>query len=303
MKMASAIIEINSCKNNCVFCNPFAKKRHLSEEEVKNLEYYFLGQAMELSKSGYRALEISGGDPIEYRSIDKLIALLKKDLKFKYVVLSTHGRDLSDVGLVRRLKKAGLDELRIPIYGSSAKIHDAVTNKRGSFFETTTGIKNVLKYAPKIKMTLRTLLLKLNYRDIVNIFKFSEKYSSSFMISIPCSGRLVPLKRFAVDFKIARPYLLSLLKTAEASKSELSVHDIPYCVFGEFHENILMTGAPNMAKCYCVPKPYRTKKHNLPSYRVKEKMKMCGKCRAVNICDGFYRDYIETFKPNYLRPL
>ena len=65
-----------------------------------------------------------------------------------------------------QLADAGLDKLRIPIYGSTATIHDSITQVEGSFDETMRGIENIRKHTD-MDLLITTLIMKQNYKDIL----------------------------------------------------------------------------------------------------------------------------------------
>lgn len=301
------IIEINSCKNNCIFCGPNRAKntkRQVSKEELEDIAGHILKQATDLKSKGIREIELSGCDPIEYPKIASFISWLKKDMRFNFVRLSTHGRDLHDVRLVKSLKNVRLDEVRIPLYGSKAVIHNSVTREKNSFGETYAGIKNIKKYAPKINIFITSLIMQQNYKDILKTFLFASRYAHKFLLSIPC----VPPKndggRFIVSFQKIRLDLLKLLYISKKFNCPLTITDIPFCVFGFYRSNIInVTGPPITSSAYSIPLSVRSNIPNLPSYRVKKKLGICHNCKLALKCDGFYNSYINLLKLDYLRPL
>ena len=187
-KKCAIICEINSCRNRCLFCNPtgYRTNRVIDKQELRDIETQLLTQAIGLNKKGYDTVEISGCDPIKYEKIARFITILKSSLNFKTVILSTHGRNLDSIKFVKKIKKSGLDELRIPLYGAKASVHDSITQEKGSFKETLSGIKNVKKYEPLTKITLTTLVMKQNYKSIPDISLLEEIYALECIISIPC---------------------------------------------------------------------------------------------------------------------
>jgi MoaA/NifB/PqqE/SkfB family radical SAM enzyme len=303
------IVEINSCKNRCIFCNPRGSKRAISKDELQRIEAHLLAQAKGLEGRGFKEAEISGCDPIEYERIVPFIGRLKSDMGFARVRLLTHGRDLRRLRLVEELRDAGLGELRIPLYGSTAAIHDSITQEKGSFQDALEGIRNLAEHAPGIRLTITSLIMKQNYEDAVGIFSLASKHSSYILFSIPCVGSLEDGKRFVVSFDEMKPHLrflimASLVRLADEKPPSLKITDIPFCVFGFYRENIIArSGPPVTSEPYSLPERFRSDVPNLPSYRIKSKLAICGRCRFGHLCDGFYDNYTKLLDLSHLSPL
>lgn len=306
MPKSAIIIDLNSCSNNCLFCCPEVRPHKVPYKEIeKDVEVKMLRQAIDLARKGLGDfVEISGSDPVQYKKISNFIRYLKRRLKFKNVMLATHGRDLKDMNLVSELKKSGLGFLRIPLYGSTAEIHDSVTQQKGSFKETVTGLKNLLKAAPKIKIEITSLVMKQNYRDLVNIFDFASGYSGRIKFSVPFIHNFKYASKFAVSYGRMKSRVIELFSHAKKTKKELIIADVPFCVFGFFAKEIInITGPPATSSAYSIPDKYKSNKPNLPSYRVKIKPAQCRNCSLSYLCGGFYKPYIDYFGAPNFKPL
>ena len=128
------------CSLACPFCGGGPKP---SPESLKTQEIIAYKTLQEFKQKGIMMVDISSGDPIEYQHISELIDYMKKE--GFCVQLSTHGVGLADKSLADKIVAAGVDKLRIPIYGSCSEIHDTVVGKKRSFQKTISGIKYVLK--------------------------------------------------------------------------------------------------------------------------------------------------------------
>ena len=299
------LVQINSCSNSCVFCNPERIRTRPTPENLRLIEEDAVRQARELRRRGFNLVEISGSDPIEYPGIVRFVRYLKKDLKFSGVQLSTHGRPLRDAALVKALKGAGCDAVKIPLYGSRPGIHDAVTQEKGSFRQTLQGLENVRRHAPKMLLMVSSLLMRQNYRDARGIYRVASRYAFVVSFSVPCIERSKRGRRFAVSFSAMRPHLLALLKDRKKEgRVRLVIADVPFCVFG-FHQPpiINLSGPPATANTYGMPDAYRSSVDRLLSYRVKIKLPGCARCAVTDRCGGFYQAYTELFKIKNVRPL
>ncbi len=304
-KDCAAVLQLDSCSNSCLFCNPERQRRYVTEKRLKILEMNLLSQVLSLRRQGYhRSIEISGSDPLEYGKIAPFIEYLKTDLGFQSVVLSTHGRLLRDLRLVRELSRAGLDQLRIPLYGSRESIHDSVTQEKGSFQETLKGIRNVRRHAPHIHITVTSLVMKQNYKDALGIFLLACRYASCVYFSVPFIKRMKDAGKFVVSFWEMKPYLQVLLAVSDKTDKPFEIMDVPFCVFGFYRENIRnKTGPPAISASFSIPSQDRSRTSALPAYRIKKKPSFCRTCSLGDRCDGFYVRYLRLFGSKGFTPL
>ena len=137
------ILSNGGCKNSCLFCA--AKMHKTSFETIK-------GEADALLSQGVRKFILAGADAGEYENLVDLVKYLKGH--GCQVELLTHGRPLKDLSLTRALKMAGLEKVRISLYGSTAKIHNSIVQSRevggDAFEETLQGIRN----AAHVRLTI-----------------------------------------------------------------------------------------------------------------------------------------------------
>ncbi len=305
LKKGAVVVQVNACSNSCVFCNPERVRRRPSREELQVIGEDMARQARELRRRRFNLVEISGSDPIEYPGIVSFVRYLKRDLTFTGVQLSTHGRSLHDAALVKALKSAGLDALKIPLYGSRPCVHDAVTQEKGSFRETLEALENVRRHAPKMLVMVSSLIVRQNCRDVRHIYRVASRYAFVVSFSVPCIDRSRPDKRFALSFAAMRPQLLALLKDRKKdNRVRLVIADVPFCVFGFFQPQIInLSGPPATAGTYGMPDAYRSSVERLPTYRVKIKLPACARCAFTDRCGGFYQAYAELFNIKDARPL
>ena len=308
--LSAIVFHIGSCKNSCLFCNPGRKRHQIDKAGMRKMEAEIFAQITNLKKRGFKEIEISGNDPVEYEKLPQFIKWLKEDMAFTRVILATHGRNLKDRKLVKRLKDAGLNILQIPVYGSTAGIHDSVTQEQGSYSETMAGIANMIEIAPEIQITGISLILKQNYTDIVNIQKHLSRFCGFIKFAVPGIAQISYGKNYSVKFSEIKPYLIKLAARTFESAIPFAIMDIPYCVFGFHQLNIInyysgqnKKGIPAFADGYSVPEEFGTPEKHLPCYRVKSKIDACKKCSMDNVCGGFHKNYLEIYPDEHFKPL
>jgi MoaA/NifB/PqqE/SkfB family radical SAM enzyme len=305
-KESCAIILSPSCENNCLFCGG-AKK--VSKSELKKQEVKVLKNIIGFRKQGHTKIEISGTDPIEYKNLIKLVKYLIK-IGFNFIQLSTHGNLLKNKTLVEELILAGITKFRIPIYGSNPFVHDSITQKKGSFIDVITGLKNINsiseKLSKRIELQISSLIMKHNINDLTKIVDLVKKIKlNEFYFSIPCIlhndfSYYVPIKDLSQPLK-------KLIKYAKQVDQKINFKEIPFCTFENENDpmkNIDNTNLPpSLGKFNQPPKQYQTNTIDLPSYREKTKLKMCNMCDYNKFCNGFFKNDIKKFGTGDLKPI
>jgi len=299
-------IENESCLNACIFCKPDGFKKS-DKKNISEVAVSIYKQALNLRKHGFTDVELSGHDPLQFEKIVGFIVWLRK-IGFKKITLATHGRNLCDAILTKKLNDAGLNFISIPLYGSNSKIHDAITQSSGSFNETIKGITNIKRYASSIQITLHTLIMNENITDLNKIIKLFSTFTPSYVqIRMPYISNSLFEKYSAISLSKLQQNVTKLFKLCEeVFGNRFSFGEIPYCIFGFYDSRIIHFSVPIMANNYSVPKKYQTNLHGIPKYRLKKKIKICKICKYNIQCEGFLNDYIEHFNLEYdckLKPL
>jgi MoaA/NifB/PqqE/SkfB family radical SAM enzyme len=298
-KKSGGIVISTGCVNRCPFCD-FPIGYNPPKSEVKKMEVKILLDLHKFRKKGYTDLYISGSDPIEY---DKLVPLTKyiKKLGFVNIHLSTHGRKLANKKFAEELVKAGINKFRFPLYGSTAEIHDSITQSEGSFEEIIQGIKNIREADPSIIIDMNTLVMKENKEDLHNMIKFVKKFNlEEFGISIMYIKDEESLNHY-VPIKNLKKYV----KDINFKENDVSIcfFDIPYCIFGKYHEKIIMPHPPDLGRHNQPEGQFKSKIKDLPNYRLKTKTEICKTCKLSNKCDGFLVNDIDKYGTGDLRPI
>ena len=296
----SGVIINPGCSLNCVFCGGHSRA---PEIQLKKQEIGVYQNLQDFKARGVKGLSISGSDPIEYEKITELIKYIK-DEGFTFIQLATNGTRLADPSFLESLISSGLSAIKIPLYGSEKKIHDAVTRTAGSFDDVIEGIKNLIKKAPEIEIKLTCLVLKQNKDDLFNIVDIATEMGiKNLSFSIPCLTEKDD--SFYIPLKDLSPYFKKLYNYAFKINNKIMFIEIPFCVFDQFNmKNINNRVSPPALGQYNQPlEVVRTGIPNLPSYRLKKKIPACNDCRAFDYCDGFFVNDINRFGVGEIKPI
>ncbi len=170
-KLTDATIELTKrCNFNCIHCYIENK------EKEHDLDYdYALSLIDELEELGCLSLLFTGGEPI-------LHPQFKEIWKYAYekgllLSLFTNG-SLIDDNLIEFFTRFPPMSIDITIYGLKSKTFKSVTGTKDL---SNIVINNAQKMVKKgLKLFLKTMVLKQNSKEIIDMFKFSSNLGVSF---------------------------------------------------------------------------------------------------------------------------
>lgn len=156
------------CNAECVFCavGDYQGPRELSAEFV--IEQLRLGRQ-------YKAtiLTISGGEPTVRRDLPMLIQAAR-ELGYTGVHIQTNGRALNSERYCQTLLDAGATKFVVSLHGHTADLHDPLTQAKGSFAQTSRGIRNLASVANSRLLQTNTTIVTDNYRYLLEIVLYLE---------------------------------------------------------------------------------------------------------------------------------
>lgn len=121
------------CRHCSVDAGPYWNDDHLRMHEIKRM----VDQAADL---GTVYFDISGGDPLILERQFLLEVIQYASRKGLSTCISTNGREL-DKSYAEQLSEAGLQKLKLSLYGSVPETHDDFTTVPGSFERVLNGIR------------------------------------------------------------------------------------------------------------------------------------------------------------------
>jgi MoaA/NifB/PqqE/SkfB family radical SAM enzyme len=158
---------------------------------------------------------------------------------------------------------------------------------------------------PELKLQVSTLVTEQNKTDLSNIIdlmidlKVSDYYMAQAMIKFNNDKVFwyLPLKDMG-------KYVLAAYQHASKKKFPLKFMEVPYCVFGFYDESIINNCLPPDHGSFCQPrKEVSSWVKDLPSYRVKIKIDMCGPCKYSHKCDGLIKNDVDRFGVDSLKAI
>lgn len=150
-------IEFN-CNCDCVLCMLRGLRKKLKPVSFEDFKKTI--SSPEIYKK-HNSLILSGAEVTISKDLEKFVKYAKGLGLYKHIQIQTNGRLLSDIKFCKHLKKMGVDEFFISIFGSNSETHDKLTKVKDSFRETLRGIQNLNKLGARI--ITNTVIVRDNY--------------------------------------------------------------------------------------------------------------------------------------------
>lgn len=176
------------------------------------------------------------------------------------VRLESNAHAFTNVETVERALHSGVRHLTVPLFGSTAELHDSLTSTRGSFEATVAGVKSLidaaLRNTIREHVTVRVPVCRHNLRDTPEIVTLAAK--------IGADAVLLTIDDADLDLRQAAPWLEAACDSGIVYATWVEVVGVPYgCASGwELH----------LASIY----------HEVEG----EKSGVCRNCPLTDVCGG-----------------
>ena len=152
------------CNSACTFC--------IVQEGMNNyrgvpLERFAAIVQDNLHSHKYDRVVFTGGEVTLEKSLFDFVRLARDSGAFQHVRLQTNGRKLADPAFTARLVEAGVDEFFVSLHGDTAALHDAITQRPGSYDELIRGLENLA--AQPVRRITNTVVHRTNMHAIARI--------------------------------------------------------------------------------------------------------------------------------------
>ncbi len=304
------------CNNACRFCTTLHNSDYVdplfwsvdSYEKIVNTIEKFAGD-------DYKILRFNAVEPPLHKDIIDIMKYASLEKKFKKIVMCSNGRRFSDEKFTQEAINSGLKEIDILLLGHKPEIHDAITQRRGSFIETIKGIENLLKYGIQ-KLHIHSLIGNENYLYLQDFIRFlrDKKLLENFI----GFGYIEPPSNDLNVYKSLIPKMQKCIESLKiSSKSgedllllcDFLVNIIPPCII---KRNIPQWSVNRLKKPVEILNPKLIKraiKANgkvwiSPGRKLKEHQPchFVGKCSLNTYCPGINPLYIAVFGLNEFKP-
>jgi His-Xaa-Ser system radical SAM maturase HxsC len=231
-------------------------------------------------------LTLSGGEPTLRKDILSIIRMTRRDLPRTELCVLTNGRMFYYADFAKKFVESGVDSIAIPLHGHNSKLHDRITRTPGSFKQTVQGIKNLLPYSNKVRIDIRVVIHKLNYKQLPEICQFiTEEFRGIYQVvlfPIDIIGTAnINRKKLIVKITSVTPYLEKGIEILEKNGFKFQLFHVPFCVIDEKYWKNVAGMTVEEAKVTFEP---------------------CGDCIMRDNCSGIWKTYAfrvgtSEFKP------
>jgi MoaA/NifB/PqqE/SkfB family radical SAM enzyme len=295
--MKRADIKVSfSCNNHCLFCVQ-GKKR----EEIKDKTYQEIKREMRQAIKDCQSIVLTGGEPTIRPDFLEIVMYAKK-LGFGTIQIQTNGRMFAYREFCEKTIKAGANQFSPALHGHIAELHDYLTAAKGSFEQTTRGIRNLKKLGQQV--VANTVVTKSNYRHLPEIAKLLnnlgvDQYQFAFVH--PTGSAFSNFESIVPRMTLIEPYIKKGLDIGIENKKTVMTEAIPYCFMRGYEKYIAEKIIPD-TKIFDYQKIIEdfTEKRRTEG---KTKGPNCQNCFYNEICEGPWREYPEKLGWNEFIPV
>jgi len=280
------------CNSRCIFCasDLTGKKDFIALEDVKK----FIDSDQNINSR----LVLSGGEPMLHPDFWQILQYAHN--KYPEICLMTNGTLLDSAEKIRELEKV-ITHVAIPLYGSNATSHDAITRHAGSFYKTMKCISLLSKSS--IKLELKLLWSNLTIAENFQILDMIANKNIFVPDNISLTNIIIGEKAFSHSQKLVADRaedIVQLNKLVKKMSSwNFSLQNIPLCVLEKDVRSIVLKkekAIPPVIRLYYLAPRQKGKFIS----QIPEQWQMCKQCSLVQRCTRKYpgqKTYTENIHP------
>ena len=288
-----------SCGNGCVFCS---EKSRLKKFRALNLTGPEIARVLRAKRrAGFSHVTFTGGEPSLHDTLPAALGMAKA---FGYkTCVTTNGSGFASGAFARRIAPF-LDEAILSCHGASAKTHDLLTGKKGSFAAFLAALANLSGAGGKrLYLMVNTVVTKKNVLQLPRILRLISGFGAvkHYLVSYPApeGGACAGYGDLAVDLNEFRGQVRGLSVLALSSGITLRFFGVPACALGEqaSASNDFYYSPRLTVERAALPRGRYGLKETA-SYRPTRRrvyLKACSPCRLRGSCGGIFRQYLRVF--------
>jgi len=228
---SNCIVVTSMCNSNCIMCpSPVQSRQRREISSIEDL-CHFIDY---IPKSAVH-IAVTGGEPTLLKhDFFKLMSKLNEALPNTVVQYLSNARAFSDARFAQEFcdRATKLTRIAVPIHGSTAMLHDSITQTPGSFEQTVTAIQNLAHSIAEIE--LRVVVSRLNVEDLSMLAKFVvhtfPRVTCVNFIALEMSGSAaVNRDALWVDYAVACEKTALPCKILMAGEIDVNLYNFPLC--------------------------------------------------------------------------
>jgi len=282
------------CNNRCLHCCfPRRRFNHSTRDCLRRIR--------NAVKRGTNIIVLTGGEPTIRKDFTRLLDYAKEhDLA---IALQTNGRKFADREFAEIISEYPIYVFIIAIHGHVSRIHDKITQAKGSFEQTVEGIKNLVSMDRKV--AAKVVISKINYRYLIDIAKLVRKlgvFDIQYAFPHALGSAARNFSRVVPRYRTIMPYVKSTLSYCKRYGLECELETFPPCLLAgrryrsleSSYRDVLVDIDGNFLKC---------DDWNKKRASIKCKFDSCRRCIHFKKCEGVWSEYAEKFGGSEFTPI
>lgn len=287
------------CNSRCMFC---AANHPLLEEDNEMSLEEFESVLRENNVGANDRVIVNGGEPTMHRHFFEILDAVER--YGATIDLFTNGmrfvqKEFADKTLIHRKLY-----IRVPLFGSSAKVHDTLTGCPGSFQRVVKGLDYLCQHlSTGNRLEIKLLLSKATISENEGIYTLVKQRWSNPEIVLSLNPLLISecVKMHKDLFIDTYENMLNqsdrLIRKIQADHMNFSMALIPFCAFPNEELLKLCHGNTIIKDSYYTDPVTRKKVDEMKGREA------CLKCRYVSRCNGYPDSYIKYFGSQVMKPI
>ena len=229
-KLLILLINYN-CNNNCRFCMipPERKKDNF-------MPFSIIRKKIDAIKEEKTIIDFIGGEPTIHPEFFSVLEYAK-NRRCRFLI-STNARIFSYEKNAARLGRLEPVIVRSSLHGHAQEFHEFFTRAAGSFKQTITGFRNILKH--NIPLSVNIVMNKKNLQHLINIVHLLTNLGVKnirFLGLNPTGNMRINENRALIaDFPLIKKFLLPAARVAQNRGVVFRFEKIPICLIPEMSD-------------------------------------------------------------------
>lgn len=292
-----------SCNNSCIHCviKDYEAALIRNGQEIDCTTEECLNLIRDAVRRDVASITITGGEPTIRKDFFELLQACR-DAGLK-VGVQTNGRMFYNQEFCKKLEDCGTPRFVIALHGPDATTHDRISQRQGSFIQTSEGIRNLCSAGYHV--TGKLVISRINAPSLVGTMQLMASLGikdALFAFPHGHGNARVNYREIAPRFSELREEIDNLTRIAGEMSFGLTLEAFPLCVLNDpgyvYEFRFLLPGAR-------LCRPSHTDEFDWDVLRPKDKKKFaqCCSCSCDRFCEGPWREYPETFGDSEFQPL
>lgn len=283
------------CNNRCLFCSvgEGTHPEKILADVMKELE---------ILKKAASNVKLTGGEITVRPDLPEIVSYAR-ELGFVNICIETNGRRFSDKDYAKRIIESGASNFFISIHGHKPDIHDRVTGVAGSFEETFRGIDNLVKLGQK-NIDMNVVITSFNYSHLPEIIEslFNTGVNHATLSLVTVCGSAMLNKEIVPRISDAVPYIRKAVDryNGMGKGNGISIGHVPMCFLKGYEKYSNFIRIPVKTRIVN-PNFIITIESTLENTLLKGES--CKECRFDEICYGLWKEYVNLYGFDELRPV